>query len=221
MAEGKRRGGLSGSGKQQSKGASNKPRPATGSSKPASSRPAPKPASSKPVQDAAAKGKSARAEPRIRPAPASIQSDAAALPTQRLGAGRRVRTPPPAPGEREKSGADAGQGQQRGLGRLANLLQNQGSPQAIGESPLTKKLKDKADQFQHIQEFLHSAAPLNLRRPEFRTSSTPEEIESRKAEVRYLLQLMQSMVAVLTDELEELDKARPSGHGDQAPSTAE
>lgn len=101
------------------------------------------------------------------------------------------------------------------------LLQDQGSPESVAANPLAKKLKEKAEQFQHIQEFLHSAAPLNLRRPEFRTSSTPEEIETRKAEVRYQLQLMQSVVAVLTDELEELEQARPSGHGDQTASTAE
>jgi len=48
-----------------------------------------------------------------------------------------------------------------------------------------------------------------LRSKEVGTSSTPEEIEARKGEVRYQIQVMRSMLAVLTEELDQLEQARP------------
>ena len=44
---------------------------------------------------------------------------------------------------------------------------------------------------------------------------TPEEIEARKGEVRYQIQVMRSIVAVLTDELNELERAHSQTGGDQ------
>jgi hypothetical protein len=96
-----------------------------------------------------------------------------------------------------------GGGQQQGL---------QGSQAlgALGANPLTQKLQEKVAQFKHVQEFLQNPAPFaELRRKELGSSSTPEEIESRKGEVRYQIQIMESVLAVLTEELNELEQARP------------
>jgi hypothetical protein len=153
--------------------------------------------------------------------PPSIQSrDSVDLPQSRLGSGRRLRTPLPVPVPGGSEAPKVGGGEGR-LERVRGLLQNPSSLEALSGSPLAKKLTDKAQQFQFIQDFLHNPEPFRLRRPEVETSSTPEEIESRKAEVRYQLKVMQSVAAVLTDELEELEEARPLAPADQAPSMAE
>jgi hypothetical protein len=79
----------------------------------------------------------------------------------------------------------------------------------VGAGPLAQKLREKAEQFGNIQEFLQNPFQFDLRSKYLDTSSTPEEIESRKGEVRYQIKIMQSMLAVLTDELHELEQARP------------
>jgi hypothetical protein len=169
-----------------------------------------------------ASGAAPSAEPSTPPQrTAMAQSDPPGALTQRLGTGRRVRTPPPqrTPPQPAETNIGAGRAQPGRLGRLQGGRQNSGSLEALANSPLAKKLKEKADQFQHIQEFLHNPAPFNLRKAELDTSSTAEEIESRKAEVRYQIQVMQSVVAVLTDELKELEQVRPSVSAAQTSST--
>lgn len=92
----------------------------------------------------------------------------------------------------------------------ARLGQGQEGAQGSGAGALAKKLKEKSEQFKYIQDFVQNPAPLNsLRSKELGTSSTPEEIELRKGEVRYQIQVMQSLLAVLNDELKELEQARP------------
>jgi hypothetical protein len=135
-------------------------------------------------------------------------SEAVTLQGQRLGVGKRVRTPLPPP---VSDGLDRGRRGARQpppgqLGSPRNLLSVL-SESAAG--PVAKKLKEKAEQFQSIQEYLHNPVAFDLRGNENQTTSTPEEIESRKGEVRYQIQLMKSVVAVLTEELHELEKAQP------------
>jgi hypothetical protein len=122
---------------------------------------------------------------------------AAAQPTQRLGAGTRVRTalPEALPGELEEIHFEA-----------------------IGTGPLGKKLKEKAEQFGHVQELLQHPGMFDLQSKVTGTSSTPEEIEARKGEVRYQIKIMQSMLAVLNDELTELEQAKPQNAAPPSPS---
>jgi len=116
--------------------------------------------------------------------------------TLRLGAGRRIRTPPP------------------------RVIPEQLEEIKVGESSPLAKLQEKAEQFQNIREFLQNPVPLNLLAgKEIDTSSTPKEIETRKREVRYQIQFMRSMLAVLTDELNELEQARPLPNPDHPSRT--
>ena len=80
---------------------------------------------------------------------------------------------------------------------------------SLGAGLLLQKLREKTDQFQHILDFVNDPVPFALRSTEINTSSTPEEVESRKAEIRYQIQIMKSVLAVLAEELEELEQARP------------
>jgi hypothetical protein len=116
--------------------------------------------------------------------------------TLRLGAGRRIRTPPP------------------------QVIPEQLEEIKVGEPSPLAKLEEKAEQFRNIREFLQNPVPLNLLAgKEIDTSSPPEEIETRKREVRYQIQVMRSMLAVLTDELNELEQARPLLNPDQPSRT--
>ena len=140
-------------------------------------------------------------------------SDAAGAPTKRLGAGNRNRTP--TPGELEEAGpprdihVEMGRAQRGGLGRFQALLQNSAVLEALISNLQAKKPEEKAGQFRHIQDLVHNPSLLDLRSKEVGTSSTPEEIEARKGEVRYQIQVMRSMLAVLTEELDQLEQARP------------
>src|SRR5208282_460631 len=144
-------------------------------------------------------------------APPTTLVPPANVPLQPLGTGTRNRTlpPPPIPGELEEMNIGVGAPQAR-PGQLQDGLQGLAQVQSFGAGALAKKLKEKSEQFKHIQDFLQNPVPLNsLRSKELDTSSTPEEIELRKGEVRYQIQIMQSVLAVLSDELKELEEARP------------
>jgi hypothetical protein len=159
--------------------------------------------------------------------PASIDPPRPQAPSQELGAGRRLRTPPPrlVPGEVEEINLGGGrprQGQprQQGLqgrpGRRGRGIDRQGQVQgrggrqgrAGGQSPRAR-LEAKAAQFRDIQDFLHNPSLFDLRKKPLDTSSTLEEIDERKGEVRYQIQVMRSLLAVLMEELSELDRAKP------------
>jgi hypothetical protein len=185
---------------------------------------------------------------------ASARSDRTEAPTQRLGIGRRVRTPPPVAGHQETRArpqfgrfrdlpqnsdrggpggrsiqslgtgtrirtapprsAAAGREESKigGQGQLARLLErlpNSAEPGALAASPALQKLQERAAQYKHVQEFLQNPTPFNDLRREVGTSSTPEEIESRQGEIRYQMQIMQSVLAVLQEELKDLEHARP------------
>ena len=51
------------------------------------------------------------------------------------------------------------------------------------------------------------------------TSSTPEEIEARTGEIRYQIEVLSSLLSVLTEELNALEQARPQSGTDQTPAT--
>ncbi len=145
----------------------------------------------------------------------------------------RTAPPQPVPGEVEEIDFGGGWGQQSLLGNqgelprggllqgdlLQSALQNPALLQSLGTNPAAQKLQEKAEQFRHIQDFLQNPTPFDLRSKEVGTSSTPEEIESRKGEVRYQIQVMKSVLAVLTDELNELEQARPQTSADQRSQT--
>jgi hypothetical protein len=143
---------------------------------------------------------------------ASIGSHRANAPPQELGKGRRLRTPPPRPirGELEEINLGGGRQQQ---GR--QVRRREGTQNRAPREGRRAKLEAKAAQFRDIQDFLHNPNLFDLRGSQLDTSSTAEEIEARKGEVRYQLQVMRSIVAVLTEELNELDQARPQAGADQ------
>jgi hypothetical protein len=72
-----------------------------------------------------------------------------------------------------------------------------------------RRLEDKAGRFRNVQDFFHNPNVFELRSKELDTSSTPEEIEVRTGEVRYQIEVMRSLMTVLTEELKALEQARP------------
>jgi hypothetical protein len=122
----------------------------------------------------------------------SLRPSSAEVPTQRAS-----RTPLPSPivGELEEinlGGARARPGRSRA--RPGQRI---------------RPVQDQADRFQHIQDFLHNPSLFDLRGKDLDTSSTPEEIEARTGEVRYQIQVIRSLMTVLTEELKTLERARP------------
>jgi hypothetical protein len=95
--------------------------------------------------------------------------------------------PPPVPGELEEIGFGT---------RLTRKGRN------------AQSLQEKGERFQHIRQFLDNPSLFDLRK-ELGTSSTPEEIEARTGEVRYQIEVLRSLLKVLTEELGALERARP------------
>jgi hypothetical protein len=117
------------------------------------------------------------------------------------GSGRRSRTPLPLliPGELEEIDLFGGRQARRGKPRRTE--------------------ENKAARFQHIQDFLHNPSMFNLRSKELGTSSTPEEIEARTGEVRYQIEVIRSLLALLTEELNSLEQAQPQLSAEQTHAT--
>lgn len=145
-------------------------------------------------------GRSNRRRANIQPRAVSTQSEAGG-PTQRGGSKRRTRTPRPLliPGELEE--IDLFGGRARG-GRAR-------------KNKKIRQLADKGSRFQHIQDFLHNPNQFELRGKELGTSSTVEEVEARTGEVRYQIEVLRSLLSVLTEELDALERARPQLSVDQ------
>jgi len=82
-------------------------------------------------------------------------------------------------------------------------------------------LEEKAGRFQRIQDLLHNPHLFDLRgkESELTTSSTREEIEARTGEVRYQIEVLRSLLSVLTEELNALEKAQPQLVTDQTHPT--
>lgn len=117
------------------------------------------------------------------------QSNASA-PTQRGGTAGRMRTSPPLRIQGDLEEIDL-------FGRRAR------------KNRAARSLEDKAGRFRNIQDFFHNPNLFELRGKELDTSSTPEEIEARTGEVRYQIEVMRSLMTVLTEELKALEQARP------------
>jgi hypothetical protein len=102
---------------------------------------------------------------------------------------RRSRTPPPSPipGELEEINLGAGRERKKSRGRAS---------------------EDKIRRFQNLQQYLHNPGLFDLRGKILDTSSTPDEIEARTGEVRYQIEILRSLLAVLTEELEGLQNAQ-------------
>jgi len=151
---------------------------------------------------------------RVQPPASSARMHSASAPAQPLGSGTRIRTalPQPVAGELDEINLGGGAGRPR-QGRATRL---RGRQQNVAPRQSRKaKLEAKAAQFRDIQDFFHNPSTFSLRGKQLDTSSTPEEIEVRKGEVRYQIQIMRSLVAVLTEELNELEQASPQTGADQ------
>ena len=128
-----------------------------------------------------------RGRARTAPAPASSeQRHPAAATAQRQPAGlaRRARTPPPAPipGPAEDFGRD--------------------------KSPLGDKLKEKVEQLSAPADSSTNRIPFSLRAKNLDTSSTPAEMEARMSEVRYQIQVLKTVLTILSDELKALEESK-------------
>ena len=62
---------------------------------------------------------------------------------------------------------------------------------------------------------MHNPNQFELRGKELGTSSTVEEVEARTGEVRYQIEVLRSLLSVLTEELDALERARPQLSVDQ------
>jgi len=95
--------------------------------------------------------------------------------------GRRMRTPAPSPIQGEIE-----------------------DPQPSG-GPAAAALTERLGQLRYIQDLLHNPIPFDLRQTPLDTSTSPEELASRKAELGYQIHVLKALLTVMTEELEQLE----------------
>jgi len=212
----------------QSSPSDDKPKLATAAAPAASPRPS----------NSAASGRAGRQLRTPLPAPISgdleeIHLGGAKARRRRAGAGRAT-----AAMEREKRSASASRGAASRGGRTAlpapiageleeinlggarsraNRRRRGGGDRSARGRQRRQRAADQGARFQHLQDYLHNPNLFDLRGQALETSSTPEEIEARTGEVRYQIEVIRSLMTVLTEELKTLEKARPRS-GRTAPS---
>ncbi len=68
-------------------------------------------------------------------------------------------------------------------------------------------------QLQYVQEFFQNPSIIDLRDAPIITSSSPQEVEQRKAYLRYRIELVEAFLAVFREELELLSKIKGGQEG--------
>jgi hypothetical protein len=162
-----------------------------------------------------------------RPSPASAVSGAVGKARSQAGtpepesvepvAARRARTPPPAAvSAAGRAPTPDGIAASAGRARTPPPQPVPGPAEDVDPGgPLREQVKEKVDQLWYLQDLLHNPVPFNLRDKYLDTSSTPAQIEARKSEVRYQMQMLRAVLTILSDELKMLEQAKPvTGQGD-------
>ncbi|UOM32856.1 hypothetical protein [Acuticoccus sp. I52.16.1] len=74
------------------------------------------------------------------------------------------------------------------------------------EIALQERMAEKLERLQGIQDYLHNPIPFDLKVQPLEASSTPEEIAERRRELNYQAHVLESIIEVIHDELDMLDK---------------
>jgi hypothetical protein len=72
------------------------------------------------------------------------------------------------------------------------------------------KLTEPLQQLRFVQDFFHNPLTVNLGTGPIESSAPPAEIMGRMSEIKYHLDVLAALQAVLKDEMEELKRALPS-----------
>jgi hypothetical protein len=85
--------------------------------------------------------------------------------------------------------------------------EEQGLLQGGALTDLTGKMAERLEQLRYLQDFFHNPVPFDLRDKPLPTSSEPEELAKRVAEVDYQIHVLEALIQVLSEELKELNRA--------------
>lgn len=66
--------------------------------------------------------------------------------------------------------------------------------------------KVRQDRMRHVQEFLTSPAFLDMKDSPLLSSSSVEELQDRRADLKYRMGILESVLAVLIEEMDALDR---------------
>lgn len=79
---------------------------------------------------------------------------------------------------------------------------------------------ERQGRLRHVQQFLSSPQFVELRDQPFEVSDPPEVIEERKRDLDYRIRVLESLLSLMTEERDSLDKA-VSAVAPKTPSDAE
>jgi hypothetical protein len=86
--------------------------------------------------------------------------------------------------------------------------------QAVSEA--MRDQKKRQERLRHVQEFLTSPVFIDMKDQPLLTSSAPQELLERRNDLKYRINVMESMLGMLIEELDMLERVI----GDQAKSAA-
>lgn len=138
--------------------------------------------------------------------PASPQSGTAASPAEKRNSARSSsRSKQPEEARKELREYAARPAFRQDSGSL-----EESSGREFGPASAVEK---RRKQLQYVQEFFRNPSIIDLRDAPITTSSSPQEVEQRKAELRYRIELVEAFLAVFREELELLSKIKGGQQG--------
>ncbi|MGQ0611890.1 MAG: hypothetical protein ACT4N9_12390, partial [Paracoccaceae bacterium] len=77
---------------------------------------------------------------------------------------------------------------------------------------------ERQARLRHVQQFLNSPAFVDLREQAIVVSDPPEVIEERKRDLDYRIRVLESLVSLLIEERDSLDKVRSAAEPPAKPA---
>lgn len=108
---------------------------------------------------------------------------------------------------RSSGGGPEGDSPPRGVGAGAGAAAKPVDPFEEFKEMLAEQGERQA-RLRHVQQFLNSPAFVDLREQAIVVSDPPEVIEERKRDLDYRIRVLESLVSLLIEERDSLDKVR-------------
>lgn len=83
---------------------------------------------------------------------------------------------------------------------------------------LMQEQQERQGRIRHVQQFLKSPAFVDLRDRPVVVSDSPEDIEARKRDLDYRIRVVESLMTLLLEEREFLDRTRSADTNEQSGS---
>ncbi|QFT64325.1 hypothetical protein SAMN05421853_102433 [Roseivivax halotolerans] len=83
-------------------------------------------------------------------------------------------------------------------------------------SDVLRAQKEKQERLRHVQEFVTTPTFLDFAQMSVEVSDDPEQLEARRRDITYRIEILRSVLGLLEDELEAMDRVSSVQERDKA-----